>query len=334
MSLQSIESEKSKNSNETYHHTRSNLKIKKWTPEEDNLLLFQVEKFNFSKWNKIAAALEGRTVAQCYERHRKIKPELKKGPWAPEEDEAIIELMKTYGKKWSKISKIIKSRTGKQIRERFYNAIDQKINKEKFTNEEENILISMYSKYGPSWSLISQQLPGRTSNIIKNRFYSYIQYIIDSSCCNNIYTNSVKEIKEKENHESLTNEDRTNYNKFTYPLINKENSSTTKKKRRSENSKLKPTNSSRMITKTKKLQKIYFKILKSQKKQKDVINNYENLDSMNLNSSNNSSTEEKNMKVEEDALKYDSILYSEFHELYKLLNENESDYLDFNSLFQ
>ena len=74
------------------------MKIKKWTPEEDNLLLFQVEKFNFSKWNKIAAALEGRPVAQYYERYRKIKPELKKGPLTPEEDGVIIELEKNGAK--------------------------------------------------------------------------------------------------------------------------------------------------------------------------------------------------------------------------------------------
>jgi len=153
-------------------HCERDIKIIKWTEEEDKLLIQIAEKYKFRNWKIIALEMKDRTSTQCYERFRKIKPDIKKGPWTIEEDEYLRELINIHGKKWSKISKIMKNRTGKQIRDRYYHSLDQEINKKKFTEEEEKLIKGLYSKYGSAWSLIAKNLPGRTSQLIKNRFYS------------------------------------------------------------------------------------------------------------------------------------------------------------------
>lgn len=149
-------------------------KAKKWTDDEDKLLLAIGEKFKFRNWKQIAKAFINRNGPQCYERYRIIKPEIKKGPWTAEEDQTLLNLIKIHGNKWSIISKIIKTRTGKQIRERYYNCLDQKINNAKFTEEENNLINCLFSKYGSAWSLIAKNLSGRTSQLIKNRFFCKI----------------------------------------------------------------------------------------------------------------------------------------------------------------
>jgi hypothetical protein len=169
-------------------------KAKNWTDEEDKLLLSVAEKFKFRYWKQIANAFKNRTGRQCYERYRIIKPEIKKGLWTAEEDQALLELIKINGKKWSKISSIMKTRTGKQIRDRYYHCLDNKINNEKFTEEEHKLITSLFSKYGSAWSLISKNLPGRTSQLIKNRFY----------CKNNRRLSNQKRKKSTTNQKQIT----------------------------------------------------------------------------------------------------------------------------------
>ncbi len=148
--------------------------IKNWTENNDTLLLSLAEKYNYRSWNKIAEYFEGKTGIQCSARYRRIKPEIKKGAWTTEEDKTLMELIKIHGNKWCKISEKMKNRTGKQIRDRFYNVLDMNINKEKFSYDEDKKVLRLYTKLGPNWTHMSKHLPGRTSQQIKNRFYGVI----------------------------------------------------------------------------------------------------------------------------------------------------------------
>jgi hypothetical protein len=69
----------------------------------------------------------------------------------------------------------MKSRNGKQIRDRFINILDPEIKKGKFTDEEDDKLIKLYMKNGPRWAYISNFFPNRTADMIKNRFHSSIK---------------------------------------------------------------------------------------------------------------------------------------------------------------
>lgn len=79
-----------------------------------------MKQYGGKNWKKIAECLKNRTGVQCLHRWQKVlNPNLVKGPWTPEEDKIIIELVNTYGaENWSMIASHLNGRIGKQCRER------------------------------------------------------------------------------------------------------------------------------------------------------------------------------------------------------------------------
>ena len=222
-------------------NNEKNRKSKKWTKEEDEILVKKANEFNCKKWKKVAAFLPGHSSIQCSARFRRIKKGIIKGNWKKEEDKKLLELYKIYGKNWSKISKEMKTRTGKQIRDRFLNSLDERVIKRKFNNDEDEEILNLYKKYGNCWSLIAKNLKGRTGDMVKNRFYSKLIKIIknDNSISTdwNLNDNSVVdymnlEYNESFNHYQFDNiliennikvEDNENYHIFNINLNNNEN---------------------------------------------------------------------------------------------------------------
>ena len=58
---------------------------------------------------------------------------------------------------------------------RWVNHLDPKINKEKWTLEEERKIFDAHKIYGNKWKIIAKQLDSRTDNSIKNHFYSILR---------------------------------------------------------------------------------------------------------------------------------------------------------------
>nr|CAD1844907.1 unnamed protein product [Ananas comosus var. bracteatus] len=96
---------------------------------------------------------------------------LRKGPWMAEEDEILLEYVRSHGPRdWSSIrSKGLLPRTGKSCRLRWVNKLKPDLKTGcKFSAEEERVVIELQAQLGNKWARIATYLPGRTDNDVKN----------------------------------------------------------------------------------------------------------------------------------------------------------------------
>ncbi|CAJ2636599.1 unnamed protein product [Trifolium pratense] len=122
------------------------------------------------------------------------KSKVKRGSWSHEEDVILRNYLNKHGLAGNWITlpqKAGLNRCGKSCRLRWLNYLRPHIKLGGFTEEEDNIIFTLYSTIGSRWSLIAAQLPGRTDNDVKNHWNTKLKKRFlaqNSSTSNNIYT--------------------------------------------------------------------------------------------------------------------------------------------------
>ena len=93
-----------------------------FTPEQDQQVINYVNSCMGSKpdW-KVIAPLVGKSARQCRERFRMyLSPVLDSNrQWTPEEDQRLMQLVKTYGKHWAKFKSYFPGRSDNNIKNRY-----------------------------------------------------------------------------------------------------------------------------------------------------------------------------------------------------------------------
>lgn len=146
----------------------------------------------------------------------------KRSLWKPEEDAQLLALIDKHGKNWRELSNYMHDRTSKQIRDRYMQILKPGLKKEKWTKEEDEIILSFYLEMGSKWSKIAPYVPGRSDNQIKNRFY---QSISKNPLYQKKLSNNKKSSEKSSVSSECTKEVETTFDLSDLPTMNKRTSS-------------------------------------------------------------------------------------------------------------
>ncbi|XP_042460116.1 transcription repressor MYB5-like [Zingiber officinale] len=104
------------------------------------------------------------------------KDGMKRGPWTPEEDEALASYVRLEGEgRWRTLpARAGLRRCGKSCRLRWMNYLRPSIKRGPIAPDEEDIILRLHRLLGNRWSLIAGRIPGRTDNEIKNYWNTHL----------------------------------------------------------------------------------------------------------------------------------------------------------------
>lgn len=114
----------------------------------------------------------------------------------------MLKLIKIHGEaKWSLIAEKMPGRNRKQLREHFINYLKKETSEKCFTPSEDMLILKLVEQNGREWSKISDLMPGRAPQAIKNRYYSKLRRKNKEQTCLQI-TRGIPHIKSEANLES------------------------------------------------------------------------------------------------------------------------------------
>jgi hypothetical protein len=94
---------------------------RKFTEDEDALLLHLVSIHGAHDWKTIAWHMSGRTVRQCRERFKYyLHPGIERRPWTPDEDRLLLDRYDAMGPRWAQLALQFDGRTDIDIKNRYH----------------------------------------------------------------------------------------------------------------------------------------------------------------------------------------------------------------------
>ncbi|KAJ3071631.1 Myblike DNAbinding domain-containing protein [Podochytrium sp. JEL0797] len=168
----------------------ANTTYNKWCDQEDQLLRAAVHRVTRNnpadaagKWVRIAQLVPNRTPIQCSARWSgALNTHITRGKWTAEEDALLVaavqaELRETgcddadaADLNWQVISRAVYGRTGVQCAARYQEALDPRIRKGKWLEEEDVLLMEGMKRFGKSWVKIAAGIPNRTQRQCRTRW--------------------------------------------------------------------------------------------------------------------------------------------------------------------
>ncbi|KAH8886170.1 hypothetical protein GQ53DRAFT_588773, partial [Thozetella sp. PMI_491] len=92
-----------------------------------------------------------------------------RGPWSEHEDTLLTSIVRAQGPlNWVRIAVLLGTRTPKQCRERYHQALKPSLNDDPIRPEEGAMIESLVGEIGKRWSEIARRLHGRSANAVKN----------------------------------------------------------------------------------------------------------------------------------------------------------------------
>lgn len=129
------------------------------------------------------------------------KANVKRGPWSPEEDTILKNFVEKNGTGGNWIALPRKAglkRCGKSCRLRWLNYLRPDIKHGDFSEEEDDIICTLYTSIGSRWSIIAAQLPGRTDNDIKNYWNTRLKKKLLGKCSKDNDNQQIRRLLAKE----------------------------------------------------------------------------------------------------------------------------------------
>jgi alkylated DNA nucleotide flippase Atl1 len=145
---------------------------KKWTPEEDALLLQGIYTLGPSSWSKIAATyLPWRSRSQIRNHYRAcLLPDTKKNDWSSDELDLLLRRTIVFGQDWHKVAEGIRGRLPEQCRVLWMNVMDPALNKGDWSKEESKLFWERMVSCGGSFTRVAEGLPGRNRIMCFHKF--------------------------------------------------------------------------------------------------------------------------------------------------------------------
>ncbi|KAK4056660.1 hypothetical protein OIO90_002212 [Microbotryomycetes sp. JL221] len=150
-----------------------------WTREQDERLIQAINIYG-ENWRQVAL-YTGRKLGHCINRWTKTLRPHRKGKWMPEEDQALRNAVEQFGTKWQHVHQMVPGRTDAQCRERWCNHLDPNVKKsnDKWSAEEDAIVLRMRDEENKTWSEISAALEGtRTDSKVRLRYGSLTRKLL------------------------------------------------------------------------------------------------------------------------------------------------------------